>query len=245
MIRAMWSGESSVRTSGRSSTRCTASTRARRPRPGLGIWLGAYGPRTLALTGAQGRRVDAVARRSCRRTAWVTPAARIDDAAAGAGRDPPAIRKVYNLDGMIGTGVRASRSAARVDQWVDDIVALVDEARDERVRPTGPTTTTTPRSPCSPRRSCRRSAPRCPVEPGRTRRPRLAPEPGHPLEAPRWRIRPVTSLRHRRPLRDDGRRRRAGTLVPRLRVHGVHDAVRRRVGLRAPSLREAPRSTVS
>src|ERR1019366_7059663 len=48
----------------------------------------------------------------------------------------------------------------------------------------------------------------------------------------------VVAARRRRKLRALDRRRGAGALVPCLRVHGVHDAVRRCVGLRAPPLRE-------
>jgi hypothetical protein len=48
----------------------------------------------------------------------------------------------------------------------------------------------------------------------------------------------VVSARRRRPLCDLDRRRWAGALVPCLRVHRIHEAVCRRVGLRAPPLRE-------
>ena len=69
----------------------------------IGIWLGAYKPRMLALTG---RAADG----------WVpslpyAPPAqipalrqRVDDAAAAAGRDPHEIRRVYNLMGTITDG---------------------------------------------------------------------------------------------------------------------------------------------
>ena len=97
------------------------------PPPGddLGIWLGAYGPRMLRLTGAAAR-------------GWMPslgflpldklPAAvaRLDEAAREAGRDPSRIRKVYNLNGMIGaeSGTPFAGSAA---QWADQIAALVSE----------------------------------------------------------------------------------------------------------------------
>jgi alkanesulfonate monooxygenase SsuD/methylene tetrahydromethanopterin reductase-like flavin-dependent oxidoreductase (luciferase family) len=66
------------------------------PAHGIGIWLGAYKPRMLRLAGALG-------------DGWVpsqsylppeqAPEAmkRVDDAAAAEGRDPKAIRRVYNL----------------------------------------------------------------------------------------------------------------------------------------------------
>ena len=125
VIRAMWSGERSVRTSGQLYA-LHGSHPGPQPGPGLGIWLGAYGKRTLALTG---RKADG----------WMPSlgflppdrvgdaSRRIDDAAADAGRDPTAIRKVYNLNGMIGTG-SAEPFQGSVDQWVDDIVTLVEGA---------------------------------------------------------------------------------------------------------------------
>ena len=125
VIRAMWSGERSVRTSGQLYA-VHGSHPGPQPGPGLGIGLGAYRKRTLALTG---RMADG----------WMPSlgflppdrvgdaSRRIDDAAADAGRDPTAIRKVYNLNGMIGTG-SAEPFHGSADQWVEDIVTLVEGA---------------------------------------------------------------------------------------------------------------------
>jgi len=51
VIRAMWSDERSVRVEG-AHYRIAGVHPGPRPGGGLGIWLGAYGPRMLALTGA-------------------------------------------------------------------------------------------------------------------------------------------------------------------------------------------------
>ena len=92
------------------------------PHP-IGIWLGAYGPRMLALTG---RTADA----------WlptvgyieldaVTAAnQRIDDAAADAGRDPAQVRRVLNVTGRFtrtATGFLAGPPAV----WAEQLVELV------------------------------------------------------------------------------------------------------------------------
>lgn len=97
ILRAMWSGQRSVRFEGK-------HYRARGVQPGplpahdIGIWLGVNGQRTLKLTGqvADG---------------WVPSMpnvppdqttrghALIDAAAREAGRDPSAIRRIYNISG--------------------------------------------------------------------------------------------------------------------------------------------------
>lgn len=122
VIHAMWSGERSVRVPG-DYYGLDGSRPGPPPSGGLGIWLGAYGPRMLRLTGA-------------RAEGWMPslgflplerlPAAvaRIDDAAREAGRDPARIRKVYNLNGMIGAE-SGTPFAGSVAQWVDQLVSLV------------------------------------------------------------------------------------------------------------------------
>ncbi|WP_433803796.1 LLM class flavin-dependent oxidoreductase [Actinomycetospora sp. CA-084318] len=124
VIRAMWSGEHSVRVPGRHYALAGAHP-GPTPRPDLGLWLGAYGPRTLALTGAHGdgwlpshaflgldRLGDAVQR--------------LDDAARGAGRDPASLRKIYNVAGRIGPQDRGPFDGPPA-RWRDDIrIALTE-----------------------------------------------------------------------------------------------------------------------
>ena len=91
----------------------------------IGIWVGAYGPRMLGLVG---RLADG----------WVPSAsympperlaaaqARIDAAAAEAGRDPAAIRRLYNISGRIGPGGGGFLDGP-AGQWVEQLLPLVTE----------------------------------------------------------------------------------------------------------------------
>lgn len=86
------------------------------------IWLGAYKPRMLRLTGQLA-------------DAWVPsmgyadpPAladlnARIDEAALAAGRAPQAIRRIYNIFGRFGTG--SGYLQGTVTDWVEQLAELV------------------------------------------------------------------------------------------------------------------------
>lgn len=94
------------------------------PAHDIPIWLGAYGPRMLRVTG---RLADA----------WVPsmgyadpPAlpdlnARLDDAAVAAGRGPEQIRRIYNIFGQFGTGSGFLRGTA--EDWVEQIAELALE----------------------------------------------------------------------------------------------------------------------
>lgn len=122
VIRAMWSGERSVRTTGE-HYRLDGVHPGPRPSDGLGLWLGAYGPRMLTITGS-------------RADGWLpshaylgldrlgTAAARVDAAAAEAGRDPAQIRKVYNIAGAVTERVEED-FVGPVAMWVDRLVGLV------------------------------------------------------------------------------------------------------------------------
>lgn len=94
VIRKMWSGEQNLRFDGEFSTLAGAKSGPLPAHP-IGIWLGAYGPRALALTGqvADGwlpsYRDD--------RVALGDMVTRLDEAAQLAGRDPGEVRRVLNL----------------------------------------------------------------------------------------------------------------------------------------------------
>lgn len=100
VIRLMWSGERSVSFEGR-HYRLADARPGPRPAHPMGIWLGAFKPRLLTLVG---RKADG----------WVPSLGvlsadelragnrRIDTAAEAAGRDPRQIRRVLNLQGVIG-----------------------------------------------------------------------------------------------------------------------------------------------
>jgi alkanesulfonate monooxygenase SsuD/methylene tetrahydromethanopterin reductase-like flavin-dependent oxidoreductase (luciferase family) len=99
-MRLVWSEERSVRFEGEVYT-----LKGLKPGPHpvheIGLWVGAGGPRMLDLIG---RLADGWVPSM----GWATPDtlpemhARIDEGAARAGRDPDAIRRVYNVSGMIG-----------------------------------------------------------------------------------------------------------------------------------------------
>ncbi len=102
IMRLVWSDERSVRFDGE-----FYSLKGMRPGPhpvhGIGIWVGAYGPRMLGLIG---RLADG----------WVPSHGnapperlpemqrRIDEGAAQAGREPREIRRAYNVSGLIKPG---------------------------------------------------------------------------------------------------------------------------------------------
>jgi alkanesulfonate monooxygenase SsuD/methylene tetrahydromethanopterin reductase-like flavin-dependent oxidoreductase (luciferase family) len=125
IIRRSWSGERSVTFEGRHY-----EVKGFHPGPPpaheVGIWLGAYRPRMLALTG---RVADG----------WVPShgyappeevremAKRVDDAAAEAGRDPRAIRRIYNLSGQIADGPVRERLQGPPEHWIETLTGFVLE----------------------------------------------------------------------------------------------------------------------
>ncbi|MBC3189656.1 LLM class flavin-dependent oxidoreductase [Pseudonocardia sp. C8] len=124
VCRAMWSGERSVRVEGRHYGLAGVHPGPAPAHP-IGIWLGAIGPRMLALTG---RSADGWVPS----TPFVPPEkladahARIDEAATAAGRDPAQVQRVYNVFGSID-----DRSGGFLHgppaQWVDELTGLVVE----------------------------------------------------------------------------------------------------------------------
>ena len=102
LLRLLWSDQRSVRFTGQ-HYRVAGVRPGPAPAHPIKIGVGAYGPRIVQLVG---RLADG----------WVPCAgylppqrlaaaqARIDDAAAAAGRDPAAVRRLYNVSGRIGPG---------------------------------------------------------------------------------------------------------------------------------------------
>jgi alkanesulfonate monooxygenase SsuD/methylene tetrahydromethanopterin reductase-like flavin-dependent oxidoreductase (luciferase family) len=124
VIRRMWSQERSVKFEGN-----FYSVRGAHPGPApahpIDIWVGAYGPRMLDLTGRLG-------------DGWVPSLSylkldqlkgmqqRIDEAAAAAGRDPATIQRLVNLTGDI-TETTSGLLNGPVDQWVEELTELTLE----------------------------------------------------------------------------------------------------------------------
>lgn len=125
VIRLMWSGQRAVKFEGK-------HYRLRGVHPGpapahpMGLWLGAYGPKMLALTGSA---ADGWVPSS----SYAPPArlpemnARIDEAAAEAGRNPNQIQRLYNLMGRITDGAAHGFLDGPAEQWVEELTGLALE----------------------------------------------------------------------------------------------------------------------
>lgn len=121
VVRMVWGGERGLRYLGE-HYRLDGYNSGPTPAHPMEIWLGAYGPRMLALTGAKADgwlpstyyfgpdRVAAAQQR-------------IDDAAAAAGRDPAAIRRAYNIV----PGLPDWFLAGPPETWVDELTELATE----------------------------------------------------------------------------------------------------------------------
>ena len=109
IIRLFWSGGRAISFEGR-----FYSVKGLHPGPPpahpIGIWLGAYRPRMLALTG---RVADgwSVTRSYAPPEQIPELSARIDEAAAKAGREPSDIRRLYNVSGSLGD----------IGRWVEEL----------------------------------------------------------------------------------------------------------------------------
>ena len=124
LLRLLWSDQRSVRFPGQ-HYRVAGVKPGPAPAHPIGIWVGAFGPRMLALIG---RVADGWVPSSTYVTPERLPAAqaRIDDAAAAAGREPAAIRRLYNISGRIGPGGGGFLDGP-ASQWVEQLLPLVTE----------------------------------------------------------------------------------------------------------------------
>lgn len=131
IIRRFWSGGRAIRFEGE-QFQIKGAQPGPQPAHDMAIWLGVIRPRALALTGRLG-------------DGWIpsmsyippSEAAKgnaiIDQAARDAGRDPSAIRRIYNLGGAFTDSAPAPFDPADrqitgpVEHWVDVITRLVTE----------------------------------------------------------------------------------------------------------------------
>jgi alkanesulfonate monooxygenase SsuD/methylene tetrahydromethanopterin reductase-like flavin-dependent oxidoreductase (luciferase family) len=124
VIRLTWSGERNLRFNG-THYRLAGAHSGPVPVHPIGIWLGVYGPRALRLAG---RLADGWVPSLQREIAPLAEgSARLDDAAATAGREPSEIRRVINVNGQITDGARVGLLRGPVDQWVDELTDLAVE----------------------------------------------------------------------------------------------------------------------
>ncbi|QBI54013.1 LLM class flavin-dependent oxidoreductase [Streptomonospora litoralis] len=124
VIRLMWWQRSSVRYDGR-HYRLAGVKPGPPPAHDIGIWLGVGGPRMLA---AAGRLADGWVPSSAYFPPEKLPAMaeRIDAAAREAGRDPAAVRRIYNVMGTVdGSGAGSFQGPAHA--WVEEFTRLAVE----------------------------------------------------------------------------------------------------------------------
>jgi alkanesulfonate monooxygenase SsuD/methylene tetrahydromethanopterin reductase-like flavin-dependent oxidoreductase (luciferase family) len=128
VIQLFWSGERVLRFQGHYYN-AQGVHPGPRPAHAVGIWLGAYRPRMLSITG---RLADGWIPSSSYAPPETLPAMQrqIDEAAHAAGRSPQAIRRIYNVMGQITTsGAGWERGAFRssVQAWSAELARLVSE----------------------------------------------------------------------------------------------------------------------
>ncbi len=125
ILRASWSGERAITLKGKYYT-----VRGMHPGPlpahPIEIWLGVIGPRAVSLTGRIGDGwVPSLS--------YVPPDAvpelgqRIDKAAVAAGRDPAAIRRVYNVNGSIIDGSTRGLLQGPPEHWIKTLQYFASE----------------------------------------------------------------------------------------------------------------------
>ncbi|MFG2014541.1 LLM class flavin-dependent oxidoreductase [Actinomadura geliboluensis] len=122
LIRLHWSDQPGLRFDG-DHYRFAAADAGPAPRRQIGVWLGVTGPRGIDLAG---RIADG----------WIVPSShvppkrladgrrRLDDAAARAGRDPAAIRRVYILEGALDGRDSHGFLHGPPRQWVYELTEL-------------------------------------------------------------------------------------------------------------------------
>lgn len=125
VIRLMWSGERSAWFRGRHYGLSGVHPGPQPAHP-IGIWLGAYKPRMLELTG---RLADGC----IPSLGYVKPGdlpemnQRIDQAAERAGRQPEAVRRLLNVGGVFTSGANQGPLRGPAAQWVEELAQLALE----------------------------------------------------------------------------------------------------------------------
>jgi len=121
VIRRVWSGDRNLRFEGR-HYHLRGAHSGPVPEHPIGIWLGVYGPRALRLAGRVADGWVPSFRGDLKQIADM--AARLDDAAGEAGRDPASLRRILNVGGTITDGASSGALQGPVDQWVDELTEL-------------------------------------------------------------------------------------------------------------------------
>jgi alkanesulfonate monooxygenase SsuD/methylene tetrahydromethanopterin reductase-like flavin-dependent oxidoreductase (luciferase family) len=121
VIRKVWSGERNLRFQGQ-HYRLAGAHSGPVPAHPIGIWLGVYRPRALRLAGRVADGWVPSFRGDLR--PLIEGAARLDQAAAEAGRDPAELRRVLNVAGQLTDGPTEGVLRGPVGQWVEELAAL-------------------------------------------------------------------------------------------------------------------------
>jgi alkanesulfonate monooxygenase SsuD/methylene tetrahydromethanopterin reductase-like flavin-dependent oxidoreductase (luciferase family) len=124
VIRKVWSGERNLRFEGRHYHLAGAHSGPLPAHP-IGIWLGVHGPRAIRLAGRVADGWVPSYRGELR--PLVEGAARLDAAAAEAGRDPAELRRVLNVAGAVTDGASEGFLHGPAAQWADELTSLVVE----------------------------------------------------------------------------------------------------------------------
>jgi alkanesulfonate monooxygenase SsuD/methylene tetrahydromethanopterin reductase-like flavin-dependent oxidoreductase (luciferase family) len=122
ILRACWSGERSVTFAGE-HYRMHGAKFGPPPAHDIGIWLGAYGPRMMRVTG---RLADGWFPSLPRLPLAELPGRirMIEEAAERAGRDPRSIRRIGNVSGVIQDGPVEGWLRGPAEHWIDELGAL-------------------------------------------------------------------------------------------------------------------------
>ncbi len=125
IIRAFWSGAPSVRFTGQ-YYQVRGAHPGPRPAHPMGIWLGSYGPKMLALTG---RLADGWVPSSSYTPLERLPEMqqRINQAALAAGRQPADIRRAYNVMGQITAEPPQQFLVGPVSYWIEELTRCAVE----------------------------------------------------------------------------------------------------------------------
>jgi alkanesulfonate monooxygenase SsuD/methylene tetrahydromethanopterin reductase-like flavin-dependent oxidoreductase (luciferase family) len=125
IVRRFWSGERTIAFEGR-HYQVNGLHPGPPPAHEIGIWIGAYKPRMLDLTG---RLADGWLPSYGGAPPEAVPelAKRVDEGAEKTGRDPRDIRRLYNVSGQIVDGPVRDRLQGPPDHWIETLTAFVLE----------------------------------------------------------------------------------------------------------------------
>jgi alkanesulfonate monooxygenase SsuD/methylene tetrahydromethanopterin reductase-like flavin-dependent oxidoreductase (luciferase family) len=139
IIRGFWSGERSVTVEGE-HYRVKGAKPGPPPAHSIGLWIGAYGPRMLRLTGQLGDGwLPSLGGNYLSEDQIPGMQARIDEAATGAGREPGDVRRIVNLMALEGDSAGWPDQLARVAELGFEtlLVSVPDEGAVDFVRRLG------------------------------------------------------------------------------------------------------------